>query len=462
MSELEYTYDLLIPDATGRRLLIAPRADGWALPSVRARGPGGDSWWRETERLNAAVASALGLRTTTLDCWDARDAGPEGGRAGVFVLEPAAPGAVVPEGLRWADAATLAATPAAQAEQARLARRCLAEVAGAPALGAPWTRPGWLADATAWISAHLGPQGAPLDGPVDQMRSWFLSAILRASAGGRQYVFKATPSMYAYEPTLVAALAAEYPGFVPATLAVDAGRGWLLMEALPGVRLDEAPDPARYLPRWEAVLRRLAHAQVDYVDRTPRLRAWGLPDWSLDRLAEQMEPLVASLPVLLRDDAPGLTIAEMDALWTLVPRLKTLCARLAGYGIPATLNHGDFHSPNLLAGDSRVAVVDWGGFTSIAHPFFCLATVFEEHPTPAARARLLDAYLPAWRAYGSPERLRAAVALAQPLATFYNALGHLRQLCHALAPWDAIQEQGNLIYYLRALTRDPALAGAAD
>ena len=98
------------PDAGGARLLIAPRAGGWALPSVSTRGPAGDSWWRETERLNAAVARAFGLRVTTLDCWAAQDAGA-GGRAGVFVLEPAAPGVVLPVGLRWADAATLAATP---------------------------------------------------------------------------------------------------------------------------------------------------------------------------------------------------------------------------------------------------------------------------------------------------------------------------------------------------------------
>ena len=52
----------------------------------------------------------------------------------------------------------------------------------------------------------------------------------------------------------------------------------------------------------------------------------------------------------------------------LAPRFAELCERLAGYGVPETLHHDDFHDANIFVCGDRYTFADWGE-SCVAHPF---------------------------------------------------------------------------------------------
>jgi aminoglycoside phosphotransferase (APT) family kinase protein len=108
--------------------------------------------------------------------------------------------------------------------------------------------------------------------------------------------------------------------------------------------------------------------------------------------------------------------------------LGELCDELAGYGVPATIQHDDLHHANLYLGGGRLRVLDWGD-ASIAHPFASLVVTFRflEERTRLAPGdpwftRLRDAYLEPWG-----RDLGDAFALAVRVGSFARAIAYIRQ-----------------------------------
>jgi hypothetical protein len=445
--------DAIIPHPHEPRVLLLPTAGGWALPRARLPQPVGDSWWREAALINPAFGELLGWPLTTRYCAGVDVSSP--GAGNLFVMEVHDPAPALPAGARWLELADLEDLPLAIPPQRAVLQAGWAEATGhgdAPGHLA-WTRRGWFATAAAWIAEQLHARNLAPTGPVEQVRTWPWSCILRVPTTTGVVYFKAAPPLYTYEPVLTKALADAYPARIPSVLAVEATQGWLLMAGVEGVKLRQHPDGAQYLPRWEALLRDMARIQRAYTARVADLAAWGCADLRPAHVATAIDPLLAALPELLAADSPELTSAEVAAVQALAPRLKQMCAALDGYGIPPTLTHGDFHSGNILANDRECRVIDWAGFVGIAHPFCCLAVVFEEHTDPALRAHLRDIYLEGWTDEAPLPRLREAVALAVPLGLLCGALGHQIQLAAAPPPWDGAVARANLAWCLRELLK---------
>jgi aminoglycoside phosphotransferase (APT) family kinase protein len=154
--------------------------------------------------------------------------------------------------------------------------------------------------------------------------------------------------------------------------------------------------------------------------------------------------------VLLPGDEEGLTESEIDQLRGAAPRLKAMCAELAGYRVPQALEHGDFHAGQVLAGDGRFVYLDWSD-SSVAHPFFSMFLFFAyarmEECLAAhsdVRARLRDAYLEPWTVYEPMKRLREAFEISQRLAALHIAAIYQQAILpnledrnewQAMAPW---------------------------
>ncbi len=49
-----------------------------------------------------------------------------------------------------------------------------------------------------------------------------------------------------------------------------------------------------------------------------------------------------------------------------------MCEELAGYGLPETIQHDDFHDGQVFVRDGRYLLLDWGD-ACVSHPFFTLA-----------------------------------------------------------------------------------------
>jgi Ser/Thr protein kinase RdoA (MazF antagonist) len=137
----------------------------------------------------------------------------------------------------------------------------------------------------------------------------------------------------------------------------------------------------------------------------------------LEVLESQIDPLVNDPEAIA-----GLTPDEVGELARLAPGLKELCRRLAGFGIPSTLVHGDLHMLNVARLGGELVYFDWTD-ACIAHPFIdllCLSWEKDER----TRAALEDAYLEPWRGVETAERLREAAAIAAVVIPLHHAVSY--------------------------------------
>ena len=301
----------------------------------------------------------------------------------------------------------------------------------------PWSRPGWLDEASQWINTELARQNQSIVGPIEQphVRPW--STILRASTEQGTVYFKAVGADAAHEVPLTLALAQWRPDCMLPVLAADVQRRWLLFpDGGPTLRsLIRADKDAS---RWQAVLPVYADAQQALADRGPELLALGVPDRRLAQLPALYERLLTDTDMLRVDQPNGLTSDEYGRLQALTPRFAELCAELAAFGLPETLHHGDFHDANVFW-PGRPVFFDWGD-SVVSHPFFSLRTVLVslemslgEEEAAGVFGKLLPSYLEPWMRYSPLAQLQAARRLAYLVGVVNGALTWHRQV----APLDA-------------------------
>ena len=87
----------------------------------------------------------------------------------------------------------------------------------------PWDDPTWRQDALDWIGDELAAAGTPpvdLDAIVVRARPWSVVIRIPVTTGDDVW-FKANPPSSAFEPALMAALAAWTPAHVLRPIAVD-------------------------------------------------------------------------------------------------------------------------------------------------------------------------------------------------------------------------------------------------
>ena len=230
-----------------------------------------------------------------------------------------------------------------------------------------WTDPRWLAEAHAWIREHAAALDAGEVGAIEQphVRPW--STVLRVPTEAGDLYFKANAAAFRHEAALVALLAARRPDCVPALLAVDTDRGWLLM-ADAGSRLREIVGRERDLTRWLEVLQLYAGLQIDLAADAEELVALGVPDLRLARLPALYEQLLDTLTELPPDDRRRLEAR--------VPWVREMCEELAAYGVAETIQHDDFHDGQVFVRDGSSLLLDWGD-ACVSHPFFTLSVTLE-------------------------------------------------------------------------------------
>jgi hypothetical protein len=364
-----HEHHALVPNADRSALLAV---DG-RLPVVRVEERGLQAALAALEREHGVRAPFLrfvrrsedGGDVTTLLELDAPAADPPGRWLSLETAEPASVTPVFADGVeRW-----------------------LAEVRGGaiPAERPPWARPGWLANAKRWVAEQTAVEGEP-----ELIRQWPLSAVHRfATAAGPVYL-KAVFSLFRQEPAVSAALAQAHPGDVPAVVATDVDRGWILTRELPGT-------DAQGVQACSGV-RTTARIQQAWVERVDELASLGCRRRGLDDLRAE------------------------------APELAHLCDRLEEHELPDSLVHGDLHHGNMVVLDDHVAVIDWSD-AAIGQPFLDLAPVLmigKRH-----RDALVDAYVESW----PRENVRDAAAIAEVLGCVYQAISY-REINAAFEPDD--------------------------
>jgi Phosphotransferase enzyme family len=400
----------LVPDARGDRLLLLRGEHGWEIPHHEYDGP---RWWHVVRDVNEAFSERLGLELTTLRCLAA--GGDERRRLRFYELE--LHGGEAPSAGGWISRDELETIELAEPEHRPMLLRCLDErdVDGGE-LAVRWARPGWFAEAVAWIRGHVGETAE-----IVQERTWSISMVVQASTPQGAFYFKAVPRFFAGEPALTRELARRHPGSVPAVAAVDETRGWMLMHAFRGDELHADADLA-------GAARAYADLQLAWVGRGEELVALGCPDRSLDALEPEIEPLLRDRELLLPGHPDGLSAAELERVPELMTRLHDACDRLRAHGLPPTLEHGDLHTDNVRRVQGRFLFFDWSD-ASRTVPFFGLVPFLEFHDEPleeTLRARIREAYLEPWAAHLGRDDLVEAFEVAHFVGLFHQAVSYHR------------------------------------
>lgn len=292
-----------------------------------------------------------------------------------------------------------------------------------------WHDPGWQKEAHEWIRTEANRQSIQLTGEIEQPHVYAWSTVMRVPSNEGMLFFKATATETVYETTLTQKLAGWYPDCMPELLAVDIPRGWMLMRD-GGEQLRASIRPTQDIKLWEPVITRYAELQIGLSEHVSEILALGIPDHRLAALPQFFSQFLTEKDNLMIDQDKGLTPIEFQQLQGLTLRFEQICADLAAFGIPASLNHGDFHDGNVLLKNGRITFFDWGD-ACVTHPFVSLRTFFvsieialklDDYSFTPEMVALLDRYLEPWQKFASTENLLTAYQLSKPVASIVKAL----------------------------------------
>jgi hypothetical protein len=292
-----------------------------------------------------------------------------------------------------------------------------------------WQDPAWREQANDWIRKETERHSIRITGEIEQPHTYAWSTVLHVPTDQGKLFFKATAHETIHEAALTQALADWLPDCMPELVAVDAGRGWMLMRD-GGEQLRGSIRPTKDLTPWQPVIQRYAEVQIELAGHITELLSLRLPDHRLSVLPELFTELLADERSLMIDQERGLTSAEWKEVKAKVERLEQICRDLAAVGIPESINHGDFHDGNVLVRDGRITFFDWGD-ADVTHPFVSLRTFFvsieialelDDYAFTPEMDALLNLYLEPWEKFASKDDLLAAYRLSKPVASVVKAL----------------------------------------
>jgi Phosphotransferase enzyme family len=283
---------------------------------------------------------------------------------------------------------------------------------------------------TAWVGEWCAARGLVLR-EAEPVRSMPWASVVCFDLDGdpRPPVLwgKAVSPAMATELDLLPVLARLAPDAVLPPLALDRGRGYLLLPD-GGPTVGDVP-PGIALAEWRSALTSYARLQHRLAPHAAEFLAVGVHDLRPDAAADAVAVLAA------RDDLHdvggehGLTDAEVRRLREVaVPGARAVARLLADPAVPVSIQHDDLSPSNALL-DGRW--LDWGD-AGVAHPFASLLTLLDgtsgRPGGPSHLPALRALYLEVWAELTGvpPGRLNEEAEHAVLLAPVGRALAWLR------------------------------------
>lgn len=283
-----------------------------------------------------------------------------------------------------------------------------------PALRPRWAHPGWQERVTAWIGASLEHAERPVAGEIEIRRLWGISAVARVpTANAGTAWFKAVFPLFETEIATTRLLDTAFPGAVPHVIAADEDAGWLLLD-------DVGADPvgaAATDDQLAAAIRRLVQIQAGMAGRERELRAAGVADRPLRRLADDLSSaMVNPTEIEAREVTP-------ERLATVVEWVRRQCDWLDATGLPETLIHGDFHAFNVIDRHGEPVIIDWSD-SAISHPLLEIGPWFGHPESPGDPGRGWAAWLDALSSIGPVDTLRGERDRIFALASAFQVVSY--------------------------------------
>jgi hypothetical protein len=413
------TYRLIVTRREATEILLLPSGAGWVLPRVEIRPQE-----RVAEQLTAETLRAWKLETFCLFLsYSPHDETVSQGNCAV--MESVRPNEKATAGTYWVPRS--AASNCVDAEEGTQIRESLAELDSYTkgVKSGPFARPGWLRELFRWTEEQVTPLGLRLTGSFRQLNASPAFSLLRMETNDGAVWFKATGEPNAHELTVTLALARLFPNYLPRILGVHRGwNGWLSAEVA-GLALNEIPG----ISAWEGAAEALGEVQISSIGKTAELLDAQCRDLRIVALLERIDPFLERMRELMAlQEKPNPTPLVPTELATLAEALKDACSLLASLRLPDTLGHIDFNPGNIFVAKDQCVFLDWaeGCVTNPLLTFEYLREHFGRSgiEEPAARERLVSAYLRLWTSFFSSEELRRALEISPLLAVFAYAVAN--------------------------------------
>lgn len=427
------TFHLVIPNADRGCLLAHRLGDVLSLPSVSPPSPIDcktqswiTSWERHGSPLSEFVSANLGIDAYIVNALASYpDPAPRVNKT-VLLVEPMNYDFQLPEGLQWLDRDTALTGDWERLHEVLNTRKVLTTYfaqsvdRSAPDHPAPWRRLGWFRDTEAWALSVLKHHGMDVLGQVHQQQNKFQSSILtwrvkevcinRAhqdtwNAARGIFVKTTIPGIREAKKTM--AISSVMERYTPKVLAIDDARN--IMIQVGGYDIGDRD--------FAGLMAMLADMQISSIEHIEKLKAGGVPERGLSWLSSNFAQVLAN---------PILELCEHEEhlrkLQGRVCEVQHACDRLAAYGIPDTLVHGDFHDNNICEGvlpGQDFSFIDWAS-CFIGHPLLDYQRVTSYGWYDQDFEKAGGHYFEKWGALVEEARMKEAIPLAFPLLLCYN------------------------------------------
>ncbi|MBV6622942.1 MAG: phosphotransferase [Rivularia sp. (in: Bacteria)] len=408
-----YLYAIL-PHPTEAKILMLSNKTGCSLPHVCVND---DLECDDIPVIKKEFEQRLGISVNILYCANNYYDKSKRKIHCIYVLESNDSIEKLKEG-SWTDLETLRNLSLKLPEHKSVIEEYLTEIENnkIPKLRPPWAKTGWFDSASQWINEQLLDLNYQQLSPVECIKTWGISCILRVRTNhGNLYLKEAsTLPLFCNEPVVTKELANLYTEYIPTVLSINSERHWMLLADFGEPIGRKSPVKIK-----KDVYRLLAQIQIKSVEHIDNLLDVGCLDRRLENLASQIDALFDDETILSQ-----LKEAEIKQLQTLAPHLKNLCSQLAEYKIPQTLVHGDLHLGNVALNNNNYLLFDWTD-SCIAHPFFDMFLFYfgrNNIPFLSPVKAIRDEYLNQWTIYESKSRVLEAWKLAKPLCALHHAV----------------------------------------
>jgi hypothetical protein len=304
-----------------------------------------------------------------------------------------------------------------------------------------WSRPGWLSQASTWMSEQMRLAGYPDPVSPQIHQVWGISVVLSASSASGTAYLKCSGDRFRTEPAVTRALSEHSPGLLPQVLATEPERGWMLMRDMGGKPLGEHPQAL-----WGQGLDALQQLQHQWLGRTQELLELGAEDRPLTTLTSWVEGTTDDADLMGR-----LSPDEQRAWSKVLPAMVESCRQLDRLGPGSSLVHGDFHPWNAVVTDGGVCVFDWTD-ASVAHPFLDAVTFIGRSDDVQVRQELMRRYLTTWDSQLDRDGLSELTRLALVVGALHQVHTY-SQLIPTLMPEDVGQLRDGDIDWIRRAMR---------
>jgi hypothetical protein len=270
-------------------------------------------------------------------------------------------------------------------------------LAGEPQDRGPFSRLGWIDEATDWIRESVSDRGVQFSDEIRQLNAGGTFALIRfGTLPGPAYWLKATGAPNLHEFDITATLAALCPKYLPPLVAMRRDwNAWVMEDA--GKPLDRQMS----MPRLEGAIVSMADLQKRTVGYAERLLASGATDQRMEVLGSHADEIISYLEEAMDQQAsakaPRLGVLRLREIGTI---LTDACGAMEKLRIPETVIHNDINRGNILFSESACVFTDWceayigNPFVTFQHLLLLLPSGGDH--TEANRATLKQGYKQCW------------------------------------------------------------------